>query len=110
MDFIVYLLAITFVSIGSFWIIGVIYGLFHRPAIYFPISLAAKMAVSAILGTLFVLGIGGVVLSTVVFNIEMMKRRDYNKWTTIIAGVIISVLGIIVVYVSAFALAWQIFD
>ena len=109
MEFIAFLLAITFVSIGSFWATGILYGVIHRPAIYFPISLATKMAASAVFGV-WIFGVGGVVLATLIFNAEMMKRQDYNRWPTILAGGIISILCSIVIYFSVIALAWGILD
>ena len=109
MELIAYFLAVTSVSIGSFWIGGSIYGLIHRPAIYFPLSLAAKMAACAVFGTLLFM-IGGVVLATLVFNAEMAKRADYSRWPTVFYGALLSMACIIVIYFSAIALAWQILD
>ena len=109
MEFIAFILAIIFVSIGSFWLTGTIYGLIHRPAIYFPISLATKMAAAAVFGVWF-FGVGGVVLATIIFNSEMMKRQDYKRWPTIIFGVTISLICTIAIYFSVLALAWGILD
>ncbi|MGD2117363.1 MAG: hypothetical protein PVG66_03325 [Chromatiales bacterium] len=109
MVLVVYFLAITFVSVGSFWIAGNIYGLFRKKAIYFPIALAVKMALSAVLGGIFLL-IGGVVLSTLVFNAEMKKRSDYKPWSTLIVGAVISILCSALIFYSAIFLAWTIFD
>lgn len=109
MPLVAYILVITFVSIGCFWITGSIYGLFHRPSIYFPFSLAAKMAVCAVVGGLMLM-VGGVILSTLVFNAEMKKREDYERWPTIIVGAIMSLLCTVIIYFSAFALAWEIFE
>lgn len=109
MELVIFFIVVTVISIGSFWITGLVYGLFHKPAIYFPMSLAAKMAFCAVFGSLLFM-VGGVVLSTLVFNVEMAKRPDYNKWSTIISGVVISVLCIVAIYFSTIALAWQILD
>lgn len=107
MELIIYLSVVALISVASFWIAGSFYGLIHRPAIYFPISLAAKMTFCAVFGS-FIFMIGGVVLSTLVLNHEMAKRRDYSKWPTIFAGVIISIVCIIFIYFSGLLLAWQI--
>lgn len=109
MEPILFFILVAIVSVGSFWLAGTVYGLIHRPAIYFPMSLATKMALCAVFGALMFL-VGGVVLATLVFNAEMAKRQDYNKWPTILSGVFISVLCTVVIYFSAFALAWQVFD
>jgi hypothetical protein len=109
MEFIAFILAIIFVSIVSFWLTGTMYGLIHRPAIYFPISLATKMAAAAVLGIWF-FGIGGIILATLIFNSQMMKRQDYNRWPTIFTGVIISLLCTFAIYFSAIYLAWGILD
>lgn len=78
MPLVAYILVITFVTIGCFWIAGSIYGLFHRPSsIYFPFSLAAKMAICAVVGGLMLM-VGRVVLSTLVFNAEMKKETTMN--------------------------------
>jgi len=108
MEFIAFLLAIGFVSIASFWLTGMAYGLIHRPAIYFPVSLATKMAAAAVFGVWF-FGIG-IVLATIIFNAEMMKRPDYNRWPAVIAGILISVICTIAIYFSVLALAWEVFD
>lgn len=78
MPLVAYILVITFVSISCFWIAGSIYGLFHPPSIYFPFSLAAKMAIWAVIGGLMLM-VGRVILSTLVFNAEMKKRDDYER-------------------------------
>lgn len=109
MELIIFFILIAIVSIGSFWLAGIIYGLIHRPSIYFPFTLAAKMAVCAVLGS-FVFILGGVALSTLVFNAEMSKRRDYKKWPTILTGILISVICLITIYFSLFLLAWEILD
>ncbi len=80
-----------------------------RPAMYFPLSLAFKMALCAVLGS-FMLMIGGVLVSTAVFNAEMAKRPDYNKWPTLVTGLIISVVCTVIIYFSIIGLALQIFD
>lgn len=109
MPLVAYIFVISFVSVGCFWIAGSLYGLFHRPSIYFPVSLAAKMALCAVLGGLMLM-VGGVVLSTLVFNAEMKKRQDYQRWPTIIAGIVMSLLCTVIIYYSAFVLAWEIFE
>ena len=109
MEFVAFLLAIIFVSIGSFWVTGTLYGFFHRPAIYFPMSLATKMAASAVFGV-WLFGIGGIVIATLVFNNAMMKRQDYSRWPAILAGSVISVVCSVIIYFAVFALAWGVLD
>lgn len=109
MELIAYFLILIFVSVGSFWVAGILYGLARRPAVYFPVSLAAKMAACAVFGSLMFM-VGGVILSTVVFNAEMAKRDDYTKWPTIISGALISILCTVAIYFSAMLLAWQILE
>ncbi|MEM8661415.1 MAG: hypothetical protein AAGF35_11070 [Pseudomonadota bacterium] len=107
MELIIYLLVVAIVSVGSFWVAGTIYGLVHTPSLYFPVLLATKMAACAVFGTLLFL-LGGLVLSTLVFNAEMGKRQDYQKWPVIFAGLLISLLCSVVIYIAAIGLAWQI--
>jgi len=109
MELIAYLFVVIFVSVGSFWVSGIIYGLVQRPAVYFPVSLAMKMAVCAVFGSLMFM-IGGVILSTLVFNAEMGKRSDYRKWPTIISGLAISILCTVLIYFSAIGMAWEILE
>ena len=109
MELVAYFFLVTLVSVGSFWLAGVLYGLLRKPSIYFPLSLAVKMALCAVFGGLMFL-VGGVVLSTLVFNAEMAKRPDYRKWPTILSGLVISVACTVLIYVSVFALAWQVFE
>ena len=100
---------VTVVSIGSFWLAGSIYGLLHRPSIYFPVALATKMALSAVFGSLFFM-IGGVILSTLVFNAEMSKRHDYSRWPVVFSGLVISILCTVIALYSVFFLAWEVLD
>lgn len=104
-----YFAAVTLVSIASFWVTGLIYGFLHRPAIYFPLSLAAKMMVCALFGSLLFV-IGGLILSTLVFNGAMSQRADYVAWSSILAGGVISVIGSVVMYYAVFSLAFRILD
>lgn len=108
MELIAYFIAMLIVSIGSVWVAGFLYGLFHRPAIYFPFSLAFKMAACVVFGSLLLMMVGGPVLSTLVFNAEMKKRSDYSLWPCIVSGALISTLSAVVIYYSAFVLAWEI--
>lgn len=109
MELILFFILATIVSIGSFWVAGLTYGLIHRPSIYFPLSLATKMAICAVFGALMFM-VGGVILSTLVLNAEMAKRPDYKKWPTIVSGLVMSVLCTVVIYFSVFSLAWKVFD
>ena len=104
-----YLILVTCTSIAIFWLTGMAYGLMRSPAIYFPISLAAKMAVCGALGSLMFI-VGGVALATLVFTIEMAKRPDYQQWPAILAGSVISLVSLILIYLSVVVLAWQILD
>ena len=109
MELVFYLVLVAVISIASFWVLGTLYGLCRRPAIYFPFSLAGKMALSAVFGGLLFL-VGGIILATLVFNGEMIKRNDYRRWPTLIAGAIISIICTVIIYLSAFSLAWEILD
>ncbi len=81
----------------NFWIIGSIYGLLRSPKIYFPALLATKMAVSSVMGIPF-MGIGGIILSTLIFINEMRKRQDFQAWPNVVAGSLISILGSVSAY------------
>lgn len=107
MELVVYFFLVLLISVGSFWLVGFVYGLLHRPAILFPLSLAAKMAFCAVFGAMLFV-VGGVVLSTLVFNGEMSKRADHRLWPTLLSGAVISVLCSGVIYVSIVGLAWKI--
>ena len=109
MEIVLYFAVVTIISVGVFWIQGLVYGLLRPNSIYFPLSLAAKMAALAVVGALLFM-IDGVILATLMLNAEMKKRSDYVAWSTITVGIIMSLVGSAVIYVSAFALAWQILD
>ncbi len=83
---------IYLLSISGFWLLGSFYGIFRKPKIYFPVSLAAKMTFAALVGCLLFI-VGGLVFSTLVFNNEMHKRQDYEFWPVIITGAALSILG-----------------
>jgi len=106
MELFFYSMVFLLLCIGSFWLLGSLYGLFRSRKIYFPVSLAAKMAVSAVLGGFFFM-IGGIVLSTLIFNADMQKRNDYERWPTVIAGTLISLLGSILTFFSSRWLIWD---
>jgi hypothetical protein len=109
MEIVIFIIATIICCVGLFWIAGGIYGLTHRPALYFPLSLAAKMALAALAGVWF-FGLGGIALATYILNSEMIKRQDYRRWPTIIAGVIISTLCSIAMFFLLFTLAWGILE
>jgi hypothetical protein len=109
MELVLYFLVVALVSVSSFWLLGSLYGLVRTPAIYFPLGLATKMALAAVLGA-FLLGIGGVVLATLIFNAEMMKRSDYRRWSTLLVGVGISIICTIAIYYAVMFLAWGMLD
>ncbi|SMF17778.1 hypothetical protein SAMN02745866_01169 [Alteromonadaceae bacterium Bs31] len=109
MELVVFFLLLAFISVGLFWLTGTIYGLLRRPAIYFPFTLALKMAAAAVFGTLLFI-FGGLVLSTLVFTFEFKKRPDYRPLPIVLAGVTISLICSIALYFIAFFLAWQVFD
>lgn len=106
MELIIYGIIFTLTSIGSFWLVGSLYGLIRNPKIYFPISLATKMSIAAVFGTLLFM-VGGIVLSTLIFNSEMQKRIDYKRWPTIFIGTAISTSCLIFIYFSFQFLVWD---
>ncbi|MGB1261733.1 MAG: hypothetical protein ACPG52_02390 [Cognaticolwellia sp.] len=92
MELFIYICIFTLVCIINFWFIGGIYGLLRKPKIYFPAFLAAKMAISSVIGVFF-FGVGGIILATLIFVTEMKKRPDHKKWPNLIAGSAISICG-----------------
>lgn len=97
MELFIYVCIFTIITIINFWVVGSIYGLFRKPKIYFPAQLAMKMAISSIVGIIF-FGVGGIVLSTLIFVTEMKKRQDYKRWPNIITGSVISIYGTVIAY------------
>ena len=97
---------IIIISISSFWLLGTLYGFFKKPKIYFPMSLAIKMAATAVAGGLLFM-VGGLILSTMIFNGEMKKRKDYKFWPTIITGIAISTAGSISIVFLFRYLVWD---
>ncbi len=108
MELLIFAIAALVTSTVSFWLLGSIYGLLlHRPAIYFPVGLALKRALGAVLGVV-ALGFGGIVLATFIMNLEFKKRPDYRPGPTLIAGALISTACSAITFVAVFGLAWQI--
>lgn len=109
MELIIYLLVMLVISVGIFWFLGSLYGLLRKPAIYFPFSLAAKMALVSILGIWFMF-IGGIIFPALIFDNAMSKRSDYKQWPSLIAGGIISLISIPILYYLALILAFKILE
>ncbi len=97
-----FFLCVAVTAIALFWIQGLIYGLIRSPAVYFPFSLALKMAGASIAGAL-VLGFGAIVLPTAVFVFEFKKRDDFVMWRSVVIGVLISAVGF---FGTLFATYW----
>lgn len=105
MEFPLYAIVFVLMGIGSFWLVGGLYGLSRKSKMYFPLSLAAKMYVAALVAGLYFMG-GGILLATFIFNAEMEKRNDYKRWPTIIAGLVISTAcSALVIYSARYLIA-----
>ncbi len=107
MDLVLLIAATLTICTASFWIFGSAYSLLRRPAVYFPPSLAVKMALGALFGAI-VMGFGGVLLATWIMNAEFRKRPDYSAWPCLIAGALISLVCSAITFVAAWSLAWEI--
>ncbi|GAB5500520.1 MAG: hypothetical protein PsegKO_28310 [Pseudohongiellaceae bacterium] len=70
---------------ASFWLTGLLYGVTRTPSVYFPPSLALKMTVAALLGTLL-MGWGAIITATAVFVHEFKKRSDFVMWKSVMVG------------------------
>lgn len=106
MELVLFFSAVIGAGVATFWFCGSLYGLFRRPAVYFPFWLAVKMTLAALVG-LIVYGFGAVVAGTVVFVLEFRKRPDFRPLTGFLAGGVISLAGSAVMFMLGFTLAWQ---
>lgn len=94
-------------GIASCYVLGNLYSLCRRPAVYFPLLLAAKMSSVCLLG-IALGGFGGIVLGTLVFNRAFRLRSDYNVVGCVIAGSVISAAVCLIMVFSGYLLAWEI--
>lgn len=104
-----FFLMLYLVAFFGFWLLGMVYGLFRRPAVWFPARLAATMAAAGLAGAL-VGGIGGIVLATVVMDQAFAKRDDYRTLPVVVGGVVISTIVLAGTLFAAYALAWQVLE
>ncbi len=102
-----FVVAFFFVTTMTIWLLGSLYGLLlHRPAVYFPFSLAASMALATFVGA-FVLGFGAIIAATAVFVYEFKKRDDFVMWQSLLAGTVISIITLVVMYFAFMFMAWE---
>jgi hypothetical protein len=105
-----FLLMIYLVAFVGFWLLGLLYGsFFRRPAVYFPAQLAAQMAAVGLAGSLL-LGVGGVVLATVVMDRAFARRDDYQQLPTRIAAAVMAIAVLSATFFTTYWLAWSIFE
>ena len=109
MELLIYLAAVFAVGLFSFWLLGFLYGICRRPAVYFPLSLALKMNLAGLLGAV-VLGFGGIVAATAIFVLEFRKRDDFVMWKGIMTGALISTVCSVWLLYVAYILAWSILE
>ena len=107
MELVVFIGIVYLIALAGFWLLGVIYGLLRRPAVLFPFRLAASMAAVGLVGSVAV-GIGGVVLATVVMDRAFARRDDYRTVPVVVAGAVISIVVLAGTLLSAYLLAWEI--
>lgn len=104
-----FFLMIYLAAFLGFWLLGNLYGALRRPAVWFPARLAATMAIVGLAGSLL-LGVGGVVFSTMAMNSAFAKRDDYRPVPVVIAGVVLSTAVLFGTFFVAYLLAWRILD
>lgn len=109
MEPVIFFLALAAIGITSFWVLGIVFGLIHRPAVWFPLKLAAQMAAAATIGAACFV-VGAIALPTWLMSNEFKKRADYKPVPIITAGVVISFLAVAATYFAAFYIAPLIFD
>lgn len=109
MEPVIFIVALAAIGIACFWILGIVFGLIHRPAIWFPLKLATQMAVAAAIGAACFL-VGAIALPTWLMSNEFKKRPDYKPVPIIVAGVVISSLALTATLFATFYIAPLIFD
>ncbi len=109
LELILFFLAVAAIGVGSFVVLGFVYGLVHRPQVLFPPKLAIKMAVAAVVGAPF-FALGGIALATWVMQIEFQKRADYKPLPNILAGIIISTVGSLAILAALYILPWTMLE
>lgn len=105
-----FFLTIYLTAFLGFWLLGLLYGaLLRRPAVYFPARLAATMGAAGLAGSLL-LGIGGVVLPTVVMERAFARRGDHRTLPVVVAGSVMSLLVVGGTFLMTYWLAWAVFE
>ncbi|NKI35625.1 hypothetical protein HFP89_10660 [Wenzhouxiangella sp. XN79A] len=103
------LLMIYLFAFLGFWLGGLFYAaIVRRPSVYFPARLAATMAAAGLAGSLLV-GIGGVVLATVVMDRAFARRDDYDRVAVRVAGAVLSTLALAGTFLASYRLVGSVF-
>lgn len=109
MEPVFFIAAVAAIGVSFFWVLGIIFGLIHRPAVWFPLKLAAQMAGAAAIGAV-AFAIGAIALPTWLMCNEFKKRADYKPVLIIIGGVVISSVAIAATLYATLYIAPLIFE
>ena len=83
------------------------FGFTGRPVLL-AITQSWKLSLSSIIGVMLI-GFGAVLLPTLYLNASLEKLPGYNKWRDIFVSVIISVICCIIMVLSVYGLAFEVF-
>ena len=100
---------VVLIAISVYWVLGNVLSLSGKPAVYFPLLLAAKMGVASIVGRALG-GVGGIVLAVYLYNNAFSKRADYRRYRTLVSGLILSLLSSAIILYTGVLLAFEVLD
>lgn len=109
MELILFILAVLATgSLTYFILMGLYFGFTRRP-VGLALKLSWMLTIISIVGVVLI-GIGGVILSSLILNGAMTKRPNYSQTRDIVAAIIIALVGSVAIYFASFSLAFAILD
>lgn len=108
MELVIFFAVLSLVGILLYFLLCFFFFAFTARPVFLALNLSWKMSVGSIIG-LPLLGFGAVLLPAIWFNAAVEHLPNYSKWRDISAAFLISIASCVVMYFTAFWLAWEVF-
>lgn len=109
MDLILFIFAVLAVGSLIYFLQMVLYFGFTARPVLLALKLSAPLTVVSIVGVV-IIGIGGVLMATLIIHGALSKRPNYSQVRDIIASVVMALTGSVGIYFSGTFLAFAILN